>query len=135
MSSRSWVYLHLAADGSLLYVGKTSARQYRQRQHAASASWWPLVAEVDHLGPYDEATALDVEAALIGTHQPPHNIMGSARQPEAYDRAWMTRRAHARGEECGHATCVPCAHSADRDCLRSNCLACRLTYRAKAGAA
>jgi excinuclease UvrABC nuclease subunit len=91
----AWVYTHLAADGSLLYVGKTHQREYRQRQHAAAASWWPQVASVEHFGPFTEADALATEAYLIAALDPPNNIMGGSRQAAMYRRRSESRRLNA----------------------------------------
>lgn len=82
----AWIYLHLAADGSLLYIGKTLSMRYRQRMHAKDSAWWPLVAEVDSFGPMPHHDAWTAETALIATHQPPHNVMGTDREAEMHMR-------------------------------------------------
>jgi len=37
------VYVCYAADGEVLYVGRTSKGERRVRQHSKASGWWPLV--------------------------------------------------------------------------------------------
>lgn len=68
-SIHGWVYIASDADGRALYVGQSVRPRERLRQHR-NAAWWPQV---------DAQTARDVEAVLIDQHQPPNNVMHTAR--------------------------------------------------------
>lgn len=108
MTAEYWVYLHFAADDSLLYIGKTCQRKYRQRAHAKSSAWWPQVDRVDHFGPFTDDDALRTEAYLISALDPPHNIIGTPRQSAAYQKAWAVRHAHLAERNCGVKGCYRC---------------------------
>lgn len=78
-SREYWVYIHRAADGSVLYVGYTSDRKGRERAHRNYAAWFSLIAETVYSGPYDRARAQVLERKLIERHDPPHNFMHTSR--------------------------------------------------------
>jgi hypothetical protein len=76
----TFVYAHVAVDGSYLYVGQTSHPDKRTKEHRRGAAWWPLVDRVDIVDdlPYPKARARERE--LIEQHEPPFNFQ--------YSRAW-----------------------------------------------
>lgn len=76
---RSWLYLHLAADGSVLYAGLTYCPETRAKQHRSTASWWPQVAEVITFGPYLADHARRLERHVIELLDPPHNLAYTTR--------------------------------------------------------
>lgn len=84
-----WVYTHLASDGTVLYVGCTSYRRDRERQHQKSSAWFPAIAETRYEGPFDRETGLDRESALIRQLDPPNNYMHTSRY------RWRLSRAEA----------------------------------------
>lgn len=76
---RSWVYLHLAADGSVLYVGQTYRPQRREVEHAGQSPWWPQVSDTRHFGPYLADHARRLERHLIEVLDPPYNVAHTTR--------------------------------------------------------
>lgn len=72
------VYVHLAADDSVLYVGISLTLAARSSYHRANSPWWKQVStiRVEHL-PNREA-ALAREAELIAELRPMHNRTGAA---------------------------------------------------------
>lgn len=79
----TYVYAHLATDGSVLYVGQTSYIDKRTQQHRTKAPWWPMVAEVVVLADFPYPKALRRECELIEQYEPPFNRVGT--------REWLTR--------------------------------------------
>lgn len=71
------VYVHLAANGAVLYVGISLSVVTRTAAHRSSA-WWREVAtiRVEHLP--DRASALAREAELIAELRPMNNVNGAA---------------------------------------------------------
>lgn len=70
------VYIHLDAEGAVLYVGISLTIAERTSSHRANSGWWQKVAtiRVEHL-PNREA-ALAREAELIAELRPLHNRAG-----------------------------------------------------------
>lgn len=68
------VYRYYDSLGILIYVGITSQRSARNRQHNQDKEWWPLVArqDVEHFETREQIVAR--EAELIRKHSPPFNI-------------------------------------------------------------
>lgn len=71
------VYVHLTADGRVLYVGCTKDMEKRQATHLREAPWWPEVAEVREIGTWSRLVALGVEWGLIDRLSPPNNFVGT----------------------------------------------------------
>lgn len=69
----SSVYRLFAADGSLLYVGKTSRGLLRVHEHATSAAWWTQVAYQTFEHFETESQALAAEEHAIRSEHPLHN--------------------------------------------------------------
>lgn len=67
------LYLYFDRHDTLIYVGITGRGIWRNREHDASAEWWPFVArqEVEHLATREEA--LRREKLLILERRPPFN--------------------------------------------------------------
>jgi hypothetical protein len=74
-----WVYRHVAADGSVLYVGCTIHKDARQATHARTSAWFPLVAEIVYEGPFEREPGFDRETEQIHKFDPPHNFVGTSR--------------------------------------------------------
>lgn len=69
-----WVYYHLAADSSVLYIGKTCQPEGRTQGHERDSHWFAEIDRFIWFGPLDEVNAAAVERELIGVEQPPNNI-------------------------------------------------------------
>lgn len=82
-AGETWVYFHLAADGLVLYIGKTRSPIERMRSHQANAAWYPEIDRVIWFGPMDEVNATAAERELISVEQPPCNIRHTDR--DRYD--------------------------------------------------
>jgi excinuclease UvrABC nuclease subunit len=99
-TGRWWVYLHLAADGSVLYVGCTIRPRHRQYEHRRRSPWWAEVADIQVIGPWRvHRAALDEEANLIEFFDPAHNLRHTERESEYYSkvrRAYYARSAARR---------------------------------------
>lgn len=67
------LYTYFDACGTLLYVGITSRGDQRQKDHALTQAWWPLVrsSRVMHYPTRTEARAVELEA--IQRWKPPFN--------------------------------------------------------------
>lgn len=76
----TYVYAHVAQDGSYLYVGQTSWPEKRRKEHTRTAAWWPLVDHVEIVDDLPYPKARQRERELIEQHEPPFNIVHS--------RAW-----------------------------------------------
>lgn len=83
-----WVYWHLAADGTLLYVGVTTDLRGRTAQHRYSC-WWSDVARVLSTRFETGTQAKAVEAAAIRAGRPLYNVRDN---PDA-DLARLLRKA------------------------------------------
>lgn len=72
------VYVHLSAEGRVLYVGISLTLAERSSYHRANSLWWKQVAviRVEHLP--NRQAALDREAQLIAELLPSHNRAGAA---------------------------------------------------------
>lgn len=71
------VYVHLAADETVLYAGCTNDLAARTAAHRRQAKWWPMVAEVREVGVWPREIALAVEKGLIAHYDPPGNYVGT----------------------------------------------------------
>jgi hypothetical protein len=85
------VYLYYDRHDTLIYVGITDRGIWRNREHDATAEWWPFVArqEVEHLATRE--AALQREKLLIIERRPPFNRQHNpdyAEHREAY-LAWQ----------------------------------------------
>jgi hypothetical protein len=122
-----WVYRHLAADGSVLYVGTTTDPQKRQQNHKQRSSWFADIADVRYDGPMPRREALVREAELIGKLCPPYNRrFNPEAEPQPDRQALMPTvfqefRANHSGH--GYGECEP------------NCWAVAMTAVATRGAA
>ena len=76
----STVYVHLDADGQVLYVGKTYHPEQRTNEHRSMSRWWPQVDCVEFAGIGPDHLMRDLERRLIEEFDPPHNV--------AHTRAW-----------------------------------------------
>lgn len=74
----TWVYLHVAADGHVLYVGQTYNPEKRHKQHRR-APWWPQVDRVVTVGRFRDDHARRLERFLIEQLDPPHNVAFTSR--------------------------------------------------------
>lgn len=72
------VYVHLDANGVVLYVGISLTLAERTGYHRANSGWWQQVAtiRIEHLP--NRAAALTREAELIAELKPLHNRAGVA---------------------------------------------------------
>lgn len=70
------VYVHEAADGTVLYVGISLDGLARTSAHRDGSGWWPQIANIRIEHHPDRAAALDREAELIRTLKPIHNRAG-----------------------------------------------------------
>lgn len=68
-----YVYQFYSRKGTLLYVGMTNCTFLRFQQHAASASWWWRVVEVEIDTVPDRYSARALERHYIKTLMPKHN--------------------------------------------------------------
>lgn len=95
---RHWVYVHIAADGTALYVGVTARYLARQSEHRRRSPWFAEMAETAKLGPFDDKSyALAFERELISELQPPNNLLRTEREHDYYSAAFaITRAKHAR---------------------------------------
>lgn len=84
---RVWIYIHLAADGSVLYVGKTYKLQKRTEQHVGRSPWRSEIHTVRAFGPYLDDHARRMERWLIEHLDPPHNYVFTSRWWEATHRS------------------------------------------------
>ena len=76
-AERYYVYRLYAADGQLLYIGRSYDPLQRLRSHHASAADWPAkVVEIEGHGPYTWDEAVRREREEILRKRPPHNIDG-----------------------------------------------------------
>lgn len=66
----AWVYVLLATDHQVLYIGKTISPRTRLATHSARGIPWT---EVELIACATEAAALALEGDLIYQHQPPWN--------------------------------------------------------------
>lgn len=76
---RTWLYLHIDCDGSVLYVGKTYKPEKREREHRSRSPWWPAVDRVVVCGPYLDNHARRLERHVIELLDPPHNLVHTTR--------------------------------------------------------
>lgn len=74
----TFVYRYWAADGTLLYVGMTSALDMRDSGHRTASPWYGEVARRTHTEYADRPTAAAAEAAAITTERPLYNRAGMA---------------------------------------------------------
>lgn len=72
------VYLARDVHGEVLYVGVTSNLYRRLGQHSQRAPWWSLAHSFSLHGAKSRQAADRIEAQLIATLQPPHNVRGVA---------------------------------------------------------
>lgn len=83
--------------GRLLYVGIATSVPVRLREHARLKPWWSDVAAIRAIRHPDRSTALRVEAELIASANPLHNVEGSPRKRERRPYAWPRKAlAHVR---------------------------------------
>lgn len=87
------LYLHLDANGTVLYVGLTGDMPKRHTAHRRESAWWPQVARVIEVGPYPYELGHDVERFVIEQLDPPHNVVFTTRWPVALAAATKTRQA------------------------------------------
>jgi hypothetical protein len=71
--SRTALYRHFDAAGSLLYVGISLSAVQRLGQHRNRAGWYSQIVRVSIEWLPDRATALAAEAFAIATEAPAHN--------------------------------------------------------------
>jgi len=95
------VYVHLAADETVLYVGCSKRLDDRTAEHRRHSAWWPFVARVMVVGAWPRHIALGVEKGLIAHYDPPGNYVGTPAwrrdMGERYrDRERPNRRALAK---------------------------------------
>lgn len=81
MPATHWVYTHIDSDGGALYVGCTNNPGTRFELHALTADWFPKIADVAVIGPFEKTHALSIEAEFIKALQPPNNIHHTSRDP------------------------------------------------------
>ena len=77
--TRTALYRHFDVDGVLLYVGITDFLSERERQHAASASWFELVSKTTIEWCSCRAHALALEAVAVRYERPQFNVIHSGR--------------------------------------------------------
>lgn len=90
-------YVHLDADGCVLYVGMTGSPAHRVGMHSTRAIWWDRVADIRWWPHPTRDDARWHERSLIERHLPPFNkadIPGAAhlRQAIAEQRRHDLRR-------------------------------------------
>jgi predicted GIY-YIG superfamily endonuclease len=82
LGDKYWVYLHLATDGAVLYVGCTTRPRRRQATHKARSPWFADVAHVEYEDPRDREAALTREAELIKQLDPINNLVHTRRRTQ-----------------------------------------------------
>lgn len=75
------VYVHLAADETVLYVGLSLDVLHRTSAHKR-AEWWPRVATIKIENTADRSSARALELELISTLKPLHNRADTESQTE-----------------------------------------------------
>jgi predicted GIY-YIG superfamily endonuclease len=91
------LYRYFDEHGTLIYVGITSRRTKRQKEHNTDKDWWQYVHHqtVQHFDTREEAEAK--ERAVIRHQNPPFNTAGNRHRSKTY--------AHYMGlREAGEAT-------------------------------
>lgn len=76
----AWVYAHIDANGSVLYVGCTCQPKQRLQEHSRTARWFAQIAAVRYLGPFTPAEAYRIEEEQIRQLNPVHNIQHAAKK-------------------------------------------------------
>ena len=77
------IYKYFDEYGVLIYVGITNGGIRRQREHNKDKSWWQYVASQTVEHHESRGVALEREAELICTHQPPFNTQHNPRHKAA----------------------------------------------------
>jgi predicted GIY-YIG superfamily endonuclease len=73
-----YVYLHIAEDGTALYVGCTRTPYLRTKAHATGSDWFEDVCDIVW---YPTNDPHRVETDIIKALQPPNNIKHTMRDP------------------------------------------------------
>jgi excinuclease ABC subunit C len=114
LPSAPGVYLFLARDGSVLYIGKAKSLRSRVRSYFQAgrdgrlgmAQLVERVADVETIVAGSEAEALHLEQSLIKRHRPPFNVRLrddksfpyiAVTVEDEYPRVMFTRERHRRG--------------------------------------
>lgn len=93
--SPNCVYICLDEDGRPVYIGCTGDLKSRLSAHR-SKPWWHQVDRVDEEWFPNRIGAWRREQELIHMHEPPANVVGTARGRQIVLDGWARRRAAGR---------------------------------------
>jgi excinuclease UvrABC nuclease subunit len=65
-----WIYLMHAADGTVVYIGRTRKPRQRAAAHRRESTWWPQVTSISWRRYSTEMNAWWAERVLIARHRP-----------------------------------------------------------------
>lgn len=68
------VYVLLAADDTILYIGRTGDPRNRMRQHKSTKDWWEDVTKIEWSPCASMQEVREVEKAMIATFRPEANV-------------------------------------------------------------
>lgn len=100
--TRTSLYRHFSADGSLLYVGVSLSWPMRTKAHSRGAEWFSQIAKVtlEHFPTREEALA--AERAAIVSEKPKFNVIHN--RPRVSVKEAGQRRAKGLGGQLGYIT-------------------------------